>query len=301
MTDQEKENVTINVKNEDIEKCIDTYLREKKAQHLNQLVMKLRTSRILVPANLNKDKKPVPCLIQGPDNTKFFPLFTCKEQIPPQPKSEVIMNLPFLAANEMVEQHIDEIDGIAINPFTQNLIFKRPLIKQIAETEKKLKENPRTKTVEMTPEDYIKFERKEFEFGHLPKKFFAQGKEMLKELCEKRENYIDELFEAGYQQPRMYPYLTEEFSVMVMNLSDDLLLVRVDFPENGMGIPSCYSVYLSWEDSTGKGRYFTVEKTKEEGTWLIGEVDAGFKHISHGEIPAGGAEMQKIVELLEMD
>lgn len=42
----------------------------------------------------------------------------------------------------------------------------------------------------------------------------------------------------------MYPYLPEDFSVMVMDLSDSLLIVRVDLPVRDMGVPSCFRVYL---------------------------------------------------------
>lgn len=300
MTDQEKENLTINVRNEEIEEFIDTYLKENTPQHLNQLVVKLRTSRILVPASLNEEKKPVPCLLPGPENTSYFPLYTSKEHIPAKPKSELVLNLPFLAANHMVEQHIDQIDGIAINPFTQNLVFKRALVEQIAEAEKKLKDGGQKKKLELTPEQYIAFERKEFEFGHFPKKFFEQGKEMIDKLFEEKETYIDGLFESCYQHQRMYPYLTEEFSIMPLNLTEDILLVQIDMPEQGMEIPSCYRIYLSWDVKQEKGRYFTVERTKEDNKWLVGEMEADFKHTGHGEIPAGGAEMQKIVELLEI-
>ncbi len=234
MSDQEKENLTINVRNEEIEEFIDTYLKENTPQHLNQLVVKLIASRILVPASMNQQKKPVPCLLPGPENTSYFPLYTSKEHIPAKPKSELVLNLPFLAANHMVEQHIEQIDGIAINPFTQNLVFKRALVEQIAEAEKKRQAGGQKKKVELTPEQYFAFERKEFEFGHFPKKFFEQGKEMIDKLFEEKEQYIDELFESCYQHPRMYPYLTEEFSVMPLNLSEDMLLVQIGMPEQGI-------------------------------------------------------------------
>ncbi len=67
-----------------------------------------------------------------------------------------------------------------------------------------------------------------------------------------------------------------------------------------MEIPSCYRIYLSWDAAQEKGRYFTIERTKEDGKWLVGEMEADLKHTGHGEIPAGGAEMQKVVELLEI-
>ena len=53
--------MTLDVKNEDVEAQIDLYLKEKTGENLNALIELMRTRRVLVPANLNDEKKPVPC------------------------------------------------------------------------------------------------------------------------------------------------------------------------------------------------------------------------------------------------
>ena len=58
--------MTLDVKNEDVEAQIDLYLKEKTGENLNALIELMRTRRVLVPANLNDEKKPVPCLINSP-------------------------------------------------------------------------------------------------------------------------------------------------------------------------------------------------------------------------------------------
>ena len=60
--------MTLDVKNEDVEAQIDLYLKEKTGENLNALIELMRTRRVLVPANLNDEKKPVPCLINSPKN-----------------------------------------------------------------------------------------------------------------------------------------------------------------------------------------------------------------------------------------
>ena len=55
---------------------------------------------------------------------------------------------------------------------------------------------------------------------------------------------MDQFFEECYQQKRMYPYLPEDFSVMVMDLSDSLLIVRVDLPVRDMGVPSLSLIHI---------------------------------------------------------
>jgi hypothetical protein len=222
--------MTLDVKNEDVEAQIDLYLKEKTGENLNALIELMRTRRVLVPANLNDEKKPVPCLINSPKNGMFLPIYTSKKEIPESPKSAAVINMPFLATNNMVFQQDEKVSGIVINPFTQNLIFKRALVEKIEEVEKKRKEGAQPKKMQLTQEQYLLFERKQFEFGFMPKRFFAQGKQMMDDLCEKKEEYMDQFFEECYQQKRMYPYLPEDFSVMVMDLSDSLLIVRVDLP-----------------------------------------------------------------------
>lgn len=289
--------MTLDVKNEEAEAQIALYLKEKTGENLNHLIEILRTRRVLVPANLNENNQPLPCLMKSPESGMFLPIYTSKEQIPEEPKSAAIVNMPFLAVNHMVHGQGEKVEGIAINPFSQNLIFKRALVEKIEEVEKMRKEAPQSKSMKLTPEQYLLFERKQFEFGFLPKRFFEQGKQMMDDLCEKKEEYVDQFFEECYQQKRMYPYLPEEFSVMVMNISQELLIVRVDLPPRDMGVPSCFRVYFAWNDVEQSGRYFTIERTQDPGRHLLGEFQKDWKHVDYGQAPAEGAELQKIIDI----
>lgn len=289
--------LTINVKNPQVEELIKTYAAEKTPENLNKLIEQLRQARMLVPANLNDKKQPVPCLIKSPTEEMFLPIYTSREQIPKEPKSAAVLNMPYLAVNQIAARPESNAAGIVINPFSDNLVFKLPLVQKIDEVEKKRVPSA-PKTMQLTPEQYVIFERKQFEFGFLPKRFFEQGKEMLDELCEKKEEYIDALFEEAYQQKRMYPYLPEDFSVMVMDISDELMMVRVDLPNRDMGVPSCWRIYFSWDRQTDKGRYFTIEKTKEQGVNLLGEIGSDWKHVDHGQAPVEGAELQRVIDLI---
>jgi hypothetical protein len=206
--------------------------------------------------------------------------------------------MPFLAANKLVAQQPEQIAGIVINPFSHNLIFKRALVERIEEVEDERRKKGGTKKVKMSPEQYRMFEHSQFAFGNLPKTFFAHGSEVVNGLCERKEAYVDQLFEMGYQQPRMYPYLEEDFSVMVMDITNELCIIRVDLPEQDIGRPSCRRVYLSWNEQLGRGRYLTIERTKDEDVDMLGELTADGKHIDHGEAPVEGAQLQSIIDLL---
>lgn len=298
-------NLTLDVKNEKLEELVKQYTDEKNADNLNALIEELRKCRLLVPANINEEKKPVPCMLNSKDKGMYFPVYTALKQIPQSPRSEAIINMPYLAVNEMTAQQQENLGGVAINPFTDNLIFKMPLVLRIQEVEKKRRElakqggEPKKKTLQLTPEQYLQFERRQFEFGFLPKRFFEQGQAFVDELCEKKEEYIDQLFEEAYQEKRRYPYLPEDFSVMVMNISEDLLIVRVDLPAQDMAAPSCLRIYLAWNEVAGSGRYLTIETVKDSKERKLGELTLDWKKVDHGVAPVEGAELQYVIDLLQ--
>ena len=298
-------NLTLDVKNEKLEELVKQYTDEKNADNLNALIEELRKCRLLVPANINEEKKPVPCMLNSKDKGMYFPVYTALKQIPQSPRSEAIINMPYLAVNEMTAQQQGNLGGVAINPFTDNLIFKMPLVLRIQEVEKKRRElakqggEPKKKTLQLTPEQYLQFERRQFEFGFLPKRFFEQGQTFMDELCEKKEEYIDQLFEEAYQEKRRYPYLPEDFSVMVMNIAEDLLIVRVDLPAQDMAAPSCLRIYLAWNEVAGSGRYLTIETVKDAKERKLGELTLDWKKVDHGVAPVEGAELQYVIDLLQ--
>lgn len=135
--------MTLDVKNEDVEAQIELYLKEKTGENLNALIELMRTRRVLVPANLNDEKKPVPCLINSPKNGMFLPIYTSKRRFRNLPRSEAVINMPFLATNNMVFQQDEKVSGIVINPFTQNLILNVQLVEKSRKVEKKRKEGAR--------------------------------------------------------------------------------------------------------------------------------------------------------------
>lgn len=293
------QNMTINIRNDEMETLLVRYASEKTVESLNALVNHMHHSRVLVPANLNDKKQPVPCFIRNKEGKLFLPIYTSKTQIPKEPKSPAVLNMPYLAVNQMAVRPELKCDGIVINPFSNNLIFKAELLHKIDEVEKNRKnaQNTGTKTVKMSQREYAVFERKQFEFRFLPKKFFEEGSRFIDTLCEKKEEYIDNLFEESYQQKRLYPYLPEEFSVMAMGISEELLVIRIDMPNRDMDRTSCHRIYLTWSSGEKKGRFFTIEKA-EQGN-ILGEVTSDWKHVNYGVAPVEGAEISRLLELLE--
>lgn len=289
--------LTVHVKNEELEELVIAYVKEKTADNLNKLLNHLTTRRVLVPAMQGEvPNKPMPCLLKTPTDT-FLPVFTSLKQTEKAPKSQGIINMPFVAANDMVIKSDGKITGLVINPFTENLIFKPELIQKIAEVEEMKKKG--LKQVQMTGAQYAAFERVQFEKGYLPKKLFEGGKDFLMMLGERKELYLDVLFEESYQQKRMYPYLPEDFSVMLMNISEDITIARVEFPNKDLGPGVGLRAFLTWNEATKEARYFSIDVGKEPNARIFVEVTRDRKVINMGAAPVDGTELQRVVDLLQ--
>jgi hypothetical protein len=307
-------NLTIEVNNDQLENLLVRYSSEKNADSLNALVSHLHSCRVLVPANLNDKKQPVPCFIKNGKGSVFLPLYTSKKQIPQTPKSPVILNIPYAAVNKMAVDPALHTEGVVINPFSNNLVFKMELLQKIDEVSQKQIEarknreksgqtqdgaqpQPQVKQVQLTPQQYVVFERRQFEFRFFPKKLFEDGTAFIEELSSKKEEYMDVLYEESYQQKRMYPYLTEDFSVLAINISDTMQMIRVDMPNRDLEDGACRRVFIAWNPATETGRYFTIEKAGKGS--VLAEVTSDWRHVKLGDAPVEGAEFQRIQELVE--
>lgn len=292
------QNKTVHVQNDELEQLVLAYIKDKTPDNLNKLLNHLTTRRILVPAMQGADPtKPMPCLLKNANGETMLPIFTSLKQTAKAPKSQGIINMPFVAANDIVVKAEGKITGLVINPFTENLIFKPELVQKIAEVEEMKKKG--VKQVQMTGAQYAIFERVQYEKVFLPRKFFAEEKLFLTHLSERKEAYLDVLFEESYQQKRMYPYLEEDFSVMVLNVSEDITIIRVEFPNKDIGPGVSLRAFLTWNEATKEARYFTIDAGKEPGTRTFGEVTKDMKLVNYGAAPVDGAELQRVVDLLQ--
>jgi HD-GYP domain-containing protein (c-di-GMP phosphodiesterase class II) len=222
----------------------------------------------------------------------------------------MILNMPYVAVNKMTVGPSIKVDGIAINPFSNNLILKKELLQRIDEVDQQRAEamkngqaaagaQPQVRELKLTPQQYVVFERKQYEFRFLPKKLFEEGKTFIEELSSKKEEYIDALYEESYQQKRMYPYLTEDFSVLAIQISGTTQMIRVDMPARDLEDGACRRVFIAWNQETETGRYFTIEKAGNGS--VLAEVTSDWRHKNLGEAPVEGAELQRILELVEQN
>lgn len=285
---------TMEITNDRLEEAIKEYVTDRTKERLSAILNLLRPTKLFVPAMLKAPNQPVPCFLKNNNGDQFLVVYTSKEQIPKEPKSQAMLNMPFLACNNIVVTPELNLAGMVINPFSDNLILKTELIQKLHEADEKA---AKMRQVKMTPEQFQVFVKKQVEFGILPKRLFTEGETFVEQFCEEREEMINRIFAEAYKEPKLYPYSKEDYSVMALDIAADLTLIRVDLPEKGLVPPLCYRIYITFNPQTKKAGYYTIEMTAEREVHLLGQMLEDGKHTDFGEAPVEGAELQRIMDL----
>ena len=191
-----------------------------------------------------------------------------------------------------------ELTGLVINPFSDNLVLKTELVRKLHEADQKAAQ---MRQVKMTPQQFNVFVKKQVEFGVLPKRLYAEGETFVRKLCEEREAFVNQIFAETYKEPKLYPYTEADYSVMALDIAEDLTLIRVDLPEKALAAPLCYRIYITFNPQTKKAGYYTIEMTAEKEVRALGQILPDGRHESLGEAPVEGAELQKIMDLARYD
>lgn len=288
------EKVTMEITNDRLEEAIKEYAAERTKENLSTVLNLLRPTKLFVPAMLKAPDQPMPCFIKNNSGEQFFVAYTSKEQIPAEPKSQALLSMPFPACNNVVVKPELKLNGMVINPFSDNLVLKIELIQKLHEADQKV---PQMKQVKMTPQQFNVFVKKQVEFGVMPKRLFAETDTFVERLCEEREAFVNEIFAETYKEAKLNPYTEADYSVMALDIAEDLTLIRVDLPEKGMIPTLCYRVYITVNPQTKKAGYYTIEMTKEKDVHMLAQVLPSGKREEIGEAPVEGAELQKIMDL----
>lgn len=292
------EKMTMEITNDRLEEAIKQYAAERTKENLTAVLNLLRPTKLYVPAMLKAPDQPTPCFLKNNKGEQFFVAYTSKEQMPEEPKSQALLFMPFPACNNIVVKPELELTGLVINPFSDNLVLKTELVRKLHEADQKAAQ---MRQVKMTPQQFNVFVKKQVEFGVLPKRLYAEGETFVQKLCEEREEFVNQIFAETYKEPKLYPYTETDYSVMALDIAEDLTLIRVDLPEKALAAPLCYRIYITFNPQTKKAGYYTIEMTAEKEVRALGQILPDGRHESLGEAPVEGAELQKIMDLARYD
>ena len=85
---------------------------------------------------------------------------------------------------------------------------------------------------------------------------------------------------------------------MPMDISDELLIIRIDFPARNIVQGCSQRAYIAWKKEEKAAKYFLIEAVIKDAAMTLAEVTEDHKHISRGEAPVEGAELQRILDLV---
>ena len=290
--------MTMEITNDRLEEAIREYAADRTKENLSTVLNLLRPTKLLVPAMLKAPDQPVPCLLKDNNGQQFLAVYTSKSQIPEEPKSQAILSMPFPMCNSFVVKAEIPLAGIAINPFSDNLVLKAELIRKLYEADQKAGQ---VKKVKMTPEQFRVFVRRQVEFGILPKRLFADGEVFVNQLCGEKEQFVNQIYAEAFKEEKLYPYSEQDYSVMALEIAEDLTLARIDLPEKGLTAPLCCRVYVTYDPIAKKAGYYTIEMAQDAAekktVRRLGQVLPDGSHTHFGEAPVEGAELQKVIDL----
>ena len=264
-----EEKTTMEITNDRLEEAIKDYAADRTKEKLTAVLNLLRPTKLLVPAMLKAPDQPTPCFLKSGAGEQYFVVYTSKEQMANAPKSQALLSMPFPACN-----------SVAVKP---------------DEADEKMAKQP--KQIKMTPQQFQAFVKNQTEFSVIPKRLYTEKAEFVQKLCDEKEVFVNELFAAAFKEPKLYPYTEDDYSVMALDISEDLTLIRVDLPDKGLVPPLCYRIYITYNPLKDEAHYYTIEMTKEKDVRLLGGVTEDAKHVSYGNAPVEGAELQEIMNL----
>lgn len=243
---------------------------------------------------LPKEAKILPCLLRKETGEQALPIFTSVAQIPDDKKSPALIAMPFQACLSMVMANQGKVDAMILNPFTHNMMLPQTILDVAVKRRDAMKQ---TKTVQVTEKQFQELVHNRTALYLLPKYLFEQKEKGLKELQHEEGDFLLGFYRESYPEDKRSSIAVSagDFSVMTLNLSEDMQLTRIDMPDETVKKGMCYRVYAVWMHQSQELLYYTLEKT-EEGNY-IGQVTQDGKHILVEPAPDNGAEIEAVMNL----
>ena len=312
-----------------VENAMHTYMKDKNAENLTAFMKILKDARFLAPVYFPKDlpqetldklkkgepvslkeiPKLIPAMYQTKSGDRLLPAFTAKDKLPKKVHWNAIVPVPFREVLRVAQTKGVNAKGILINPGTDAVLLNPPLIQKmnrvmngesVEEVVASSGAGTEKKTIKMTKAQFHAFARRNLETQAIPKMAFSKKGAFMDDLSANREQMIAQIYERAYKKaPMPSPYKTEDFDVMVLDISDTMTVASIGLPSRNLVPGTCSSVYVIYNPQTEDIKYFTVEKTKEKDQNKLGQVTADGSYTVIGDAPAPGCEISGILEMLQ--
>lgn len=251
------------------------------------------------PMPVDVNNQPQVCLLKQTDGETVFPIFSSKDHIPKEKTPQALMVAPFKSVVGMVKSSRDKISKIVINPFTQGITLNETIIDMADrrfKAQAQMQNGNGPKTVQVTEKQFHSITHNAVARETLPALLFKDSKEAISNLRLKKEQYILEAYKSRYTQDIACPYTEDDLAVMMLQIEENFLIVRIDMPEANMIAGGPARVYITSDNDSV--RYFIITKSGKEASALIIEIsDKGVVN-ELTEAPDNGAEIETIMSFV---
>lgn len=301
------------IDNTALEALTAEFAKDRSKENFVKIMEQLEKSTILVPTmipenisseemrqaksgkqlKLAKDARFTPCLLKKDTGEQALPIFSSQAQIPKDKTSPAVLAMPFFTCVSMVMSNAEKVETIVLNPFTQSVVIP----KQILEVAQKRSAMPTAKTVKLTEKQFHQLAHRRVSYELLPVFLFEKNYEGVEKLQKEEGGFILSLFTSIYPKEIKAPYGEDDFSLMTLNITDNLQITRIDMPDKNMDKGMCSRIYVVWKSDALKLYYYTIEKGENGSD--IARVYADRKHEVIESAPDNGAEIEAVMNLVE--
>lgn len=304
--------------NVQLEAAIAEFIQDRQKEKYAGVMEILEKSMVLVPVmqlqgvdeetqkqmqqsgfvQLPKETRILPCLLRKDTGEQTLPIFSSPEQIPPDKKSPGLVAMPFQVCLSMVMSNQEDVENIALNPFTHNIGLPKTIL-EVAVKRRDMMQN--AQTIKVSEKQFRQMVHNRMALYLLPQYLFEHKEEGLRELQEREGELLVQFYKESYPEEKKDAVKNRfgSFSVMTMNITEDMQITRVDMPDETNRKGMCYRVYVVYLRRTQDILYYTLEKT-EQGNYF-GMVTADGKHELVEPVPDNGAEIEAVMNLAAIE
>lgn len=244
---------------------------------------------------LPKDAMIMPRLIRKENGEQAIPVFTSKQHIPEDRKSPALLTMPFFTCVAMAMTNKDKIQAIVLNPFTQNITVPQ----QILEVAHKRSQIGKTKTVQLTEKEFHQLANKKVAQELLPTFIFEKQKDGLEKIQKGEGRFLLTFYTSIYPKEMNVPYRESDFSLMTLNILENMQITRIDMPDKNLAEGLCRRIYVVRKTDIEEFSYYTIEKAQEGN--VIGRIYTDRRHEMIEKAPDNGAEIETIMNLAQAE
>lgn len=300
--------------NSQLESAMEEFAQDRQKDKYAKVMEILEKSSVLVPAmlpqgldgeaqklmregqmvELPREAKINPCLLTKDTGEQVLPIFTSVAHIPQDKRSTAVLAMPFHTCLSMVVENEGDVETMVLNPFTHNMVLPKEIL-EVAVKRKNIM--GQSKQIKVTEKQFRQLVHNRMALHLLPQYLFENGEEGLKRLQREEGNFLLQFYRESYPENMRLSKaaVPGNFSVMTMNVTENMQITRVDMPNNTNKKGMCYRVYTVWLHKTRELFYYTMENT-EQG-YYIGKVTSDGKHELVEPVPDNGAEIEAVMNL----